>query len=757
MEEKYFISVILPLKLEWEPSYYVAESEIGTTIHTGDRVRVRFSGKEYVGVISATDIVPDTEVGRILPVIGIEDNLERITEEEIALWRQVAEYYLCSVGEVYKAAYPIGKVSLEEAKARADARDENRRKKELDSLTSRKSRLEERIEKKRSALERTRKESTAEEYRRQIDLILKDIADIETRIGKLSATGQDKNSGSRAINGCATDCGGHASVIPELSEIQENAYKETGKAFEAHKPVLLHGVTGSGKTEIYIRKSIEVMAEGRNVLYLVPEIALSRQLEDRLEKYFGEKLMTFHSALSAARKREIASMTRSSDKGSGARYIILGTRSSLFLPHRNLGLIIIDEEHDNSYKQDSPAPRYNGRDTALMLSRIHGADVIMGSATPSLESMFNCQVGKHALVRLEHRYHGGLDSEIEIIDTKAERLKRGMRGSFSIRLIQHIKRTISEGGQVMILRSRRSHSTALQCQECGHLQKCPHCNVSISLHRNLSSGNEWVMCHHCGWRSSYTGMCSECGGPVKAFGTGTQKIEEEARELFPEASIARLDSDSAQNKAFEVKTIQDFHEGRTDILIGTQIVSKGFDFSNLRLVAMIAADSLLTLQDFRADEKALQLMEQFRGRCGRRGRKGLFVIQTSQPQHPVYQRILSNEGQNFLNDLMAERKDFGFPPYSRIISITFKDRSESRLQMMASLAGDMIRKVIPQATGPYAPIPDKVADYHIRCIRVCLPKDRQLASRKNRLKKLLADFEKDKSYHGHINVDVDPS
>ena len=395
-----------------------------------------------------------------------------------------------------------------------------------------------------------------------------------------------------------------------------------------------------------------------------------------------------------------------------------------------------------------------------MLSQIHrDCRIILGSATPSLEEQYNCMSGRHTLVTLSERFHGSDDSEIEIIDTKAERRKNGMIGSFSRKLISHIGNTISEGGQVLILRSRRAWSPVLQCEQCGEIPKCPHCNVSLSLHNNGI-----LKCHYCGFQGSYTGRCGICGGPLKPLGAGTQKIEEETAALFPDAVIARLDSDTAQKRGYEKKVIKDFCNGDIDILIGTQMISKGFDFGNLSLVAVIAADSLLGMQDFRADERAHQLLEQLRGRCGRRTQRGLFVIQTSRPDHPVYQNIASSRHE-FGTNLLMERKDFNFPPYTRIVEITVRDRFEDRAERMSSRLASQIRAARPSAdgllndtvTGPYAPAVDRIADMHIRTIRVSLKKNRQLSDEKAALKDIVSHFEKSEKYDGHIIINVDPS
>ena len=766
MGHKKYISVILPLKLDWEASYYVPQ-EMGD-IQIGDRVRVVFANRKYLAVVSATDITPDVDLKRVMSVISVERDLRRILCEEISLWRSIAEYYLCSIGEVYKTAYPSEKISREENHAAALKRVENSRRKLIESIEGKITRLEDRLAKKQEIAEKSKEGTKAKA--KAIEDIEKITAELEAAKAGLAAItdkeGQCPATIATEAGAAAGSDGAHHTPGLELTGSQEEACRQIQDGFSSGKPVMLHGVTGSGKTEIYIRLAKEVIDKGRNVLYLVPEIALSRQLEDRLHEHFGNTLMTYHSGKSATLKREIAEKMTSTHKNG---YIVLGTRSSLFLPHHNLGLIIVDEEHDNSYKQDSPAPYYNGRDTALMLSVIQSSpsgrcNIILGSATPSLEERYNCQTGKHVLVELKERFHRSDDSDIEIIDTKAERRKRGMKGNFSIKLIEHMEKALAKGEQIMILRSRRAWTPVLQCDACGSIPKCPHCNVSLSLHKTEKGGRiyESVACHHCGYKAAYSGTCDKCGSPYKMLGAGTQKIEEEAKALFPSAVIARLDSDITQNKTAEDQIIKDFSSGRINILIGTQIVTKGFDFSRLNLVAVIAADTLLGMQDFRADEKAVQLLEQFRGRCGRRGDKGLLIIQTSQPEHPVYQSLLRNGASDFSTSLLQERMDFGFPPYSRIIELTIKDIYEDRAERMAvklaeatsiALSSDTRNTV----TGPYPPAVSKIADNHIRTIRVCLRKDRNLPVHKKGLMEMLRKFEKENSYTGHITVNVDPS
>ena len=758
MECRNFISVILPLKLEWEPCYFIPCSHLPAQLTIGNRVKVNFSGKDYIGVVSATDLIPDTEVAKIKPVKSFEEGLGDILPEEIELWRQIADYYLCTVGEVYKAAYPIGKTDLEESRAAALQKAGERDARQRLAMEARICKIEERIARKMELLAKARKESTRETY-------IRDIGGLEREAAFFRSTLEhrgERNSGFVLEK---------LSAEPILTPAQAIAAAGIRSGFADSKPVLLDGVTGSGKTEIYISLALEAMKQGRNVLYLVPEISLSRQLEERLEAYFGECLLSFHSRETAASRRDTAEKIREL-KNSTGNYIVLGTRSSIFLPHHNLGLIIVDEEHDTSYKQDSPAPRYNGRDTALILSRIHNSNIILGSATPSLEELYNCRTGRHTQVILNERFHGSGDSLIEVIDTRAERRKNGMKGSFSRRLIAQIEETISKGEQVIILRARRSWAPVMQCESCGEIQKCPHCNVALSLHRG-SSGQGMaydstkgphqqtqphtgrMVCHWCGYKAEFTGRCSKCGGKLETFGAGTQKIEEEAAALFPNARIARLDSDTVQNRNFEKKTIKEFSEGRIDMLIGTQIVTKGFDFSNLSLVAVIAADSLLGVQDFRADEKALQLLQQLRGRCGRRSEKGKFVIQTSQPEHPIYTNLSNSRAGCFSLDLMQERHDFGYPPYSRIVEIEIKDSFEDRADRMAGRLKRRLGHL--NIIGPYKPSVSRVADKHIQMLRISLPKDRNLKRNKEGIRCAIQSFEKENRYDGHITINVDPS
>ena len=411
MADERFIQVILPLKLEWEPYYILPE---GMVAAVGDRVTVEFANKKYSAVISAVDVAPPQElVSRILYIIGREENVPPVFPQEIRFWREMSSYYLCTVGEVYKAALLRDKKAVSPARVR--------------------------------------------------------------RLDR-----QDLS----------------------LSPHQEDAARQIRKAFENNKTVLLHGVTGAGKTEIYLKLAGETLEKGLSVLILVPEIALSRQLEERVTAVFPE-LLVYHSAQTPARKGRVAEAVREKDA-----YVVLGTRSALFLPHRKLGLVVVDEEHDSSFKQDSPAPRYHARESAIMLALIQGAHVLLGSATPSLESLYNAENGRFVKVDLKQRFHQGDQAPVLIIDTIAERRKNGMVGNLSLKLLEQLERTLKAGGQALLLRSRRSYAPAVQCTECGDIPKCPHCNVSQSLHLRPQR----LLCHYCGYTEDYTGLCKKCGG-----------------------------------------------------------------------------------------------------------------------------------------------------------------------------------------------------------------------------------------------------
>ena len=737
-----YLKVILPLKLDWEPCYSVLPGTEGGVPSVGTRVSVRFAGRQYVGVVSESDVTPDIELTKIQRIIRVEDGIPPVTEVEMRLWRFVSDYYLCPVGEVYKAAYPSLKNDGEMIRSRERLRAEERLRRMNAALAAKRERLEAAVERRRAMYEKAVRPETREKY---LEALTK--AENELNALPLEIAAQDDSRSYTRL------------PLPSLSLAQQTCLEQIRGFFSKKSPVLLDGVTGSGKTEVYISLAANVLDSGGSVLYMIPEIAVSKQLGNRLKEVFGNQLALFHSGMSASARSLAVEKVRMGN------CIVLGTRSSVFLPFMDLGLVIVDEEHDNSYKQETPAPRYSGRDTAMMLARFHGADLLLGTATPSLESLYNCRTGRLAKVMLRERYFGDDRTVVEIVNTAEERRKRGMKGSFSYKLIDRMKEALKGGGQILLLRSRKSYSPAVQCSRCGKIPRCPHCDVSLSWHRDEGR----LKCHYCGWNQPFNAVCPDCGGHLEPLGAGTQRVVEEVSMLFPDARVARIDGDMISGSAGEEAVIRDFSQGLIDILVGTQIVTKGFDFARLSLVAVLQADSLLGFQDFRADEKALQILEQFRGRVGRRGQRGLFLIQTATPEHPVYKYVASEQRSDDLAEtILAERFAFGYPPFSRIIQITLRDSDEgSATSLAAALArairsefgiSGLVRNQADQVSvlGPYAPAVDKVSNLYIRLIRVSMMKNQTLMDNKRRLASLVSDFGKENRCSAQLSLDVDP-
>lgn len=737
-----YLKVILPLKLDWEPCYSVLPGTEGGVPSVGTRVSVRFAGRQYVGVVSESDVAPDIELTKIQRIIRVEDGISPVTEAEMRLWRFVSDYYLCPVGEVYKAAYPSLKNDGEMIRSRERLRAEERLRRMNAALAAKRERLEAAVERRRAMYEKAVRPETRKKY---LEALTK--AENELNALPLEIAAQDDSRSYTRL------------PLPSLSLAQQTCLEQIRGFFSKKSPVLLDGVTGSGKTEVYISLAANVLDSGGSVLYMIPEIAVSKQLGNRLKEVFGNQLALFHSGMSASARSLAVEKVRMGN------CIVLGTRSSVFLPFMDLGLVIVDEEHDNSYKQETPAPRYSGRDTAMMLARFHGADLLLGTATPSLESLYNCRTGRLAKVMLRERYFGDDRTVVEIVNTAEERRKRGMKGSFSYKLIDRMKEALKGGGQILLLRSRKSYSPAVQCSRCGKIPRCPHCDVSLSWHRDEGR----LKCHYCGWNQPFNAVCPDCGGHLEPLGAGTQRVVEEVSMLFPDARVARIDGDMISGSAGEEAVIRDFSQGLIDILVGTQIVTKGFDFARLSLVAVLQADSLLGFQDFRADEKALQILEQFRGRVGRRGQRGLFLIQTATPEHPVYKYVASEQRSDDLAEtILAERFAFGYPPFSRIIQITLRDSDEgSATSLAAALArairsefgiSGLVRNQADQVSvlGPYAPAVDKVSNLYIRLIRVSMMKNQTLMDNKRRLASLVSDFGKENRCSAQLSLDVDP-
>lgn len=495
-----------------------------------------------------------------------------------------------------------------------------------------------------------------------------------------------------------------------LTEAQQKAYNEIVASFATKQTTLLHGVTSSGKTEIYIRLIQEVIKSGKQALFLLPEIALTTQITTRLRRVFGSQLCVYHSKFSDAERVEI---WQNMLKGEHCQ-VVLGVRSSVLLPFKDLGLIVVDEEHENSYKQYDPAPRYHARDAAIVLAYQMKAKVLLGSATPGIETYFNARTGKYGLVELPVRYEGIQLPQIIIADIKEAIKKKEMQLHFTPELIKEMAEAFKNGEQVILFQNRRGYSPYIQCMSCGYVPRCKNCDVSLTYHKF----SNMLSCHYCGYTYPMMQVCPACGNPtIDTRGFGTEKIEDEVNQIFPDVKVARLDLDVAKSrKSFET-IISDFENGKTDVLVGTQMVSKGLDFDRVRVVGILNADSMLSIPDFRSNERAYQLMAQVSGRAGRRGRRGVVVIQTSQPEHPIIRQVQGNNYQQLYQEQLEERETFHYPPYFRLTHLYIKGKDMSSVQYAADeLAANLRATFGGRVYGPDKPSITRINSYHIRKI-----------------------------------------
>ena len=666
--KRHYLEVIVPLKFNGGITYYYVPEGITEQIERGSWVVVTVVHKRYLAVVNRSDcpLPGGLPAEKILPIEKVA-GVRPLPSVQLDLWQAVADYYLCTVGEVFKSAYPAAFFHQTEKK-----REINR--------------------------PQTAPASTLE---------------------------------------------------TTLSPYQQLAMEQIETHFkEGRRTVLLDGITSSGKTEIYIQLIKKHLASGKSVLYLVPEIAMSRQLERRLSKAVGDKLLVYHSKQTAPVRKKIFDKLVSGE----GNYLILGTRSALFLPIVNLGFVIVDEEHDASYKQDDPAPRYNGRDVALMMAAKLSLNTLLGSSTPSLESLYNVATGKYAVVTLRKKYHGAQEAPVTVIDMGKVYRMHNARGSFSMQLVNMMAACLKEKRQVMVFRSRRSYSSFVQCDCCGDTLRCPHCNVSLTYHKYNNS----LSCHYCGWHAPFDSACKRCGGTFVMRGSGTERLAEELQELFPDASIARFDAETAATRTAEKKILGDFESGATDILVGTQMITKGFDFENLALVAVVGADSILSLQDFRADEKALYLLEQLRGRVSRREGTGIMAIQTMQAEHPVLLALQSGDRDAFRGQMLEQRKLFGFPPFIRMVQLTVKNSSADGLHLACRLiTRELTACRVTDFTPAIAPAVDRIAGKYIRNIWIKLPRNAGARMQKAAIAKAV-NSALAASPSSEIIIDVDP-
>ncbi len=542
-----------------------------------------------------------------------------------------------------------------------------------------------------------------------------------------------------------------------LTESQKIALAQIKTQMQKNTVTLLHGVTSSGKTELYIKLMEDALEKGTQVLYLLPEIALTTQIISRLKKHFGDEVGVYHSRYNPNERAEVwQNLAKIQDENIHKQYkIIVGPRSAMFLPFDNLGLIIVDEEHDSSYKQYDPAPRYHARDAAVYLGVVHHAKVILGSATPSVESYFNALNGKYGLVRLKERYGGVAMPEIVVVNMKEEKRRRLLKSHFSSVLLNHISKALEQKYQVILFQNRRGFSLRVECQECNWVPQCKYCDVTMTYHKK----QDLLKCHYCGYSRAVPSVCENCGSPhIVMHGFGTEKVEEELATLVPKANIDRMDLDTTRSKTAFQNIFNNFETGKTNILTGTQMVTKGLDFDNVLVVGILSADNLLSYPDFRAHERSFQLMEQVSGRSGRRDKRGEVIIQTWQPGHPIIQDVVNHDFESMYSRELKERFRFKYPPYYRLIILKLKHKKPEVLNKAASvLAKDLRIRFGNLVYGPEYPMVSRIKNLFIKQIMIKIPKNKQQQEKKDLLKKALSDFHKYSDFKSvRIQIDVDP-
>ena len=713
-----YADVILPLPLEGFFTYKVPDS-IQTEELVGCRVVVPFGkSKTYVGLVAR---LHDNEPQgySVKPLTMRLDQRPVVGEMQMRLWQWIAKYYIAAMGDIYKAALPSGmksedgyKPSMEtyvdlapafrsEASMHIALNMLKRANKQLDAFTCflQMSHWD-------SIEGETAKEQTVEITRDELlNASAQTLATVNSLIKRGLLTTYEKEVGRLNDGGEP-----HPERIQPLSEAQRTAYSEILRQMTMKNVILLHGVTSSGKTEIYIHLIQQEIDHGRQVLYLLPEIALTVQIMTRLKKVFGRRLGIYHSKYSDAERVEIWQKQLSDSPYE----VILGARSAVMLPFKRLGLVIIDEEHETSYKQQDPAPRYHARSVALVLAQMVGAKTLLGTATPSIETYRNALTGKYGIVRLTTRYTGVEMPEIEVVDIKDLKRRKMMVGMFSPLLLCKVREALERGEQAIIFQNRRGYSPMIECRQCGWVPHCNHCDVSLTLHRTTNQ----LTCHYCGMTYSVPDECPACGcKELRPKGSGTERIEDALREAFPEAHVARMDLDTTRTRNAYERIIRDFSTGRTNILIGTQMVTKGLDFDKVSVVGILNADNMLNYPDFRAYEHAFMMMAQVSGRAGRRGKRGLVILQTHSPQLPVIGQVVRGDYEGLYNDQLAERLQFHYPPFYHLIYIYIKHTRNDLVDIAAAqLANWLTQWFGDRVQGPTKPDVGKVKTLNIRMI-----------------------------------------
>lgn len=817
------IQVILPLPIQERFTYEVPD-DIQQSIGLGTRVLVQFGRKKYyTAIVAGLDQRPpqNYEVKKIMAVL---DSQPALRYPQLKFWEWISDYYLCSVGEVMKAAIPTGLklesesivtlnqdfdseegLKLTERQSMIVAALQHSGKDSLTGLektTGIKNvaphvnallaagvvRIDEKIVEKyrpktvtmvRMLCERDNQERINEFFdmtsrsKQQQSVILAclDLSRFLQKNEPLKPVEREtllKVSGvSPAVLKAVADKGileiykekinrfdvAENSVLNEvkLSPLQAVAAKEIRDSFRDHAIILLHGVTGSGKTEIYCDLIKEVLGQGNQVLYLVPEISLTTQLTDRLKKVFGNKLLIYHSKFSDSERVDIWNRLLNSNEP----MVVLGVRSSVFLPFARLGLIIVDEEHEASYKQYDPAPRYNARDAATVLASMHGAKTLFGSATPSIETYWKATNGKYGLVTLTERYEGAKMPEVEIIDMKAMRKQKSVKGILSTPLRKMTREALDNGWQAIMFQNRRGFAPVVVCHTCGWSPKCTNCDVSMVYHK----GSQLLRCHYCGATQTLPNVCPACGeNTLDKFGYGTERIAEEIQEEFPDKKVSRMDLDTTRNKQSYQELIEEFAEHRTDILVGTQMVSKGLDFEKVKIVGVLNADTLLNFPDFRSTERAFNMLEQVAGRAGRRQEPGKVLIQTTKSDEPVLEHVRKHDYQSYYKEELENRHKYGYPPFTKIINIFVRNKDAATCDAAAVMLTMALRQVFGnRVLGPEKPFVSRVNTWYLQQIMLKVESQASMKKVKALLRQVyeqLAPAPQIKS--SQIHYDVDP-
>ena len=756
----HYVDVILPLPLEGTFTYSVPEPMVAQ-VRMGVRVLVPLGrSKTYTAMaVRLHSEKPEFETRPIIQVIDAEPVL---IEQQLRLWQWISTYYMSPIGDVFKAALPAG------LKA-----EENYRPKTVRCVTLPANlRSEQSLHMALTILKRALKQHQT--FSTYLELSHWSEIDGETPPAHIAEIACDELQNAanasdavlrqliqrnflelyhREVGRLNTSGEYHPERIQPLSPAQQAAEDSIQKQFNKKNVVLLHGVTSSGKTEIYIHLIKKAIDEGKQVLYLLPEIALTVQMTRRLHNVFGSRLGIYHSKYSDAERVEIWKKQLSNEPYD----VILGARSAVFLPFTRLGFVIVDEEHETSFKQQDPAPRYHARSTAIMLARMYeGAKVLLGTATPSMESYHNACTGKYGYVQLTTRYKDVAMPEIRVVDTKDLYHRKMMRGAFSPDLLEAMRTALRNKKQVLLFQNRRGFAPMVECKVCGWVPKCKNCDVSLTYHRSMNL----LTCHYCGYTYPVPKQCPNCESTeLLGRGYGTEKIEDRVRELFPEARIARMDLDTTRSAGAYGRIIDDFSCGRTDILIGTQMITKGLDFSGVTVVGILNADTMLNYPDFRAYEQAFQMLSQVSGRAGRRDERGLVILQTKSADLPVIQQVVTGDFQTFARDLLEERSMFRYPPFYHLVYVYLRHRNEQLVDSAAIEMASRLRQAFAdRVLGPDKPAVARVKTESIRKIVIKLEQGINLPLARQCMAEARTQLLQDKRYAAMtVFFDVDPS